>query len=108
MNETRSMWTKVKDFLNGDRGAETQSSDEEEKKQETERLLKKLADQGTPLPLPETELHQSSRLALDIPHPHVTKFVREARKVGLADEEIAEELGKAGWDRQEISRALNV
>jgi hypothetical protein len=58
------------------------------------------------LPLPEGELHAGSRLTLSIPHPHVLNYIYEAREVGLSDSQIKQELGRVGWDAQEINQAF--
>ena len=76
---------------------------EEDRKNE---LLKKMEASGTPLPLPEPELHAHSRLALDLPHPHLLDFITEGRKVELSDEQLHEELLKAGWSESEIQQAF--
>lgn len=76
---------------------------EEDRKNE---LLNKMQAAGTPLPLPEPELHAHSRLALDLPHPHLVDFITEGRKVELGDEQLREELLKAGWAESEINQAF--
>ena len=77
---------------------------EEDRKNE---LLSKMEKQGTPLPLPESELHAESRLALNLPHPHLVDFILEGRKVGMDDNQIYRELSNAGWKEEEISQAFN-
>lgn len=66
------------------------------------RLIKELNESGNELPLPETELHSKDRRALMLPHPGLAKFIMEARKIGMADNEIKLELSKNGWDEEEI------
>lgn len=70
-------------------------------------LLSKMEKSGTPLPLPEAELHADSRLALNLPHPHLVDFIIEGRKVGMGDNQIHEELLQAGWKEEEISQAFS-
>ena len=69
-------------------------------------LLKKMEAAGTPLPLPETELHAQSRLALNLPHPHLVDFITQARNVELTDQQIRDELHRAGWEETEINQAF--
>ena len=69
-------------------------------------LLKKMEAAGTPLPLPETELHAQSRLSLNLPHPHLVDFITQARNVELTDQQIREELQRAGWEETEINQAF--
>lgn len=58
------------------------------------------------LPIPGEELHATLRHELSIPHPHLVDYVREARTIGLTDEEIKAELKKAGWSEKEITAAI--
>jgi len=69
-------------------------------------LLSKMEKLGTPLPLPEAELHAKSRLELDLPHPHLVDFISEGKKVGLSEEHLRQELAKAGWEETEINHAF--
>ncbi|MCX6797390.1 MAG: trypsin-like peptidase domain-containing protein [Candidatus Doudnabacteria bacterium] len=68
----------------------------------SERLVRELGKSGNELPLPETELHLKDRRVLMLPHPHLAEFIKEARKIGMKDQEIIDELRKAGWDEEEI------
>lgn len=65
-------------------------------------LLKKLELSGNELPLPEPEMHKTSRIALGLPQPHLKDFILEARNIGMTDEEIKQELTKAGWEENDI------
>jgi len=76
-------------------------------KNEKELLLNKLSQKGVQLPFPE-ELHSANRQELHIPHPHIVEYVKEARAIGLHDEDIRSELEKAEWGEEEISHALQV
>ncbi|MBI3232198.1 MAG: trypsin-like peptidase domain-containing protein [Candidatus Doudnabacteria bacterium] len=58
------------------------------------------------LPLPEEELHAHERHALGITHPHLEGYVKEAKAVGLKDEQIKTELLRAGWQEVEVNTAL--
>lgn len=69
-------------------------------------LINKLKQQGVETPLSGLELHAENRLALSISHPHVLDYIKEARKIGLDDGTIRQELAKAGWDAEEINQAF--
>ncbi len=75
--------------------------------QETERRLADWVGFSTlPTPQPQEETHAHARQALNIPHPHLAEFVRQAREYGITDARIEEELKTAGWPENEISNAL--
>jgi len=72
------------------------------------KLLFQLEQKGVELPLPNQELHAASRRQLNIPHPHLIDFIKEAREIGLSDENIKQELKNCGWPEEEILQALNL
>ncbi len=61
---------------------------------------------GPELPLPDEETHSQERHALNLAHPHVATYVKDAREYGLPDEHIKNNLKTAGWPDHEINRAV--
>ncbi len=61
---------------------------------------------GPELPLPDEETHVQARHELNIPHPHITAYIKDARDYGLPDEHIKNNLKTAGWPDHEIHRAI--
>lgn len=65
--------------------------------------LKALSDAGFSVPSPSG----LTGGGIVIPDARLLKYVRDARKFGMTDEEIAKELTKVGWNSSEISNALS-
>ncbi len=86
-------------FLNG------RKKEAEERKNN---ILFKLKQRGVELTWPDQELHGAFRRQMDISHPHLEEFVKEAGKEGLSDKEIKDELKKAYWSDAEISQVMKL
>jgi S1-C subfamily serine protease len=71
-----------------------------------EEKLDWLEKNGTPLPLPDEETHSQTRHQLNIAHPHLEAFAKEAKAIGLSQKQIEDELKKAGWPEHEIARVF--
>lgn len=65
--------------------------------------LKALADAGFSVPTP-SEWNGTGTM---IPDARLLKYVRDARKFGMTDQEITQELLRVGWDTAEINNTLS-
>jgi S1-C subfamily serine protease len=71
-----------------------------EKQQEQEDMVS-----HNQLPIPEEGLHLLNHSPTEL-HPHLQQYITEARAIGMTNEQITQDLRMAGWNEQEIDKAL--